>query len=90
MAKNGTATSIGEPTNGAQEAIETGLPYIVNVTIEGSADLLLHAWNCEAIQEKADSKKKKKARPQRNRTTWKATSDAMTTVLYVCRVSTSA
>ena len=55
--KNGTATSIGEPTNGAREAIEIGLPFICHVTIEGTADLLLHAWNCEAVQEKADSKK---------------------------------
>jgi len=66
MTKNGTATSIGEPTNGAREAIETGLPYIVNVTIEGSADLLLHAWNCEAIQEKADSKKGSAAKKSDN------------------------
>jgi hypothetical protein len=66
MTKNGTATSIGEPTNGAQEAIETGLPYIVHVTIEGSADLLLHAWNCEAVQEKADSKKGSAAKKSDN------------------------
>ena len=57
MMKNGTATAIGEPTNGAREAIETGLPYICNVTIEGSADLLLHAWNCEAVAEKGAAKK---------------------------------
>lgn len=66
MTKNGTATSIGEPTNGAREAIETGLPYIVHVTIEGSADLLLHAWNCEAVQEKADSKKGSAAKKSDN------------------------
>lgn len=58
MSKNeGNFTSIGEPTNGAQEAIETGLPFIAHVTIEGTADLLLHAWNVEAIAEKAASKK---------------------------------
>ena len=56
MAK-GSATAVNEPTNGAAEAIETGLPYIVHVTIEGSADLLLHAWNVEAVEEKANSKK---------------------------------
>lgn len=54
---NGTATAISEPTNGAAEAIETGLPFIANVTIEGTSDLLLHAWNCEAVEEKANSKK---------------------------------
>ena len=66
MAKNGTAMAIGEPTNGAQEAIETGLPYIVHVGIEGSADLLLHAWNCEAVQEKAASKKGSAAKKSDN------------------------
>jgi len=48
---------VNEPTNGAAEAIATGLPYIVNVTIEGTADLLLHSWSCEAVEEKATAKK---------------------------------
>jgi len=51
------AMAVSEPTNGAAEAIETGLPFIVNVTIEGSADLLLHGWNCEAVAEKGAAKK---------------------------------
>jgi len=63
---NGTATAISEPTNGAREAIETGLPFIAHVTIEGTADLLLHAWNCEAVQEKADSKKGSAAKKSDN------------------------
>lgn len=49
--------AVSEPTNGAAEAIETGLPYIVHVKIEGSADLLLHAWNVEAVEEKSIAKK---------------------------------
>jgi hypothetical protein len=57
---------ISEPTNGGQEAIETGLPYTAHITIVGSADLLLHAWNCEAVQEKADSKKGSKAKKSDN------------------------
>ena len=55
--KSGTAMAISDPTNGAQEAIETGLPYIVHITIEGSADMLLHAWNCEAVEAKSVAKK---------------------------------
>lgn len=51
------AVAVSEPTNGAAETIELGLPFIVHVTIEGSADLLLHAWNCEAVEEKASAKK---------------------------------
>jgi hypothetical protein len=66
MSKNGTAMAIGEPTNGAQETVETGLPYICNVTIEGSADLLLHAWNCEAVAEKGAAKKGSEAKKSDN------------------------
>jgi hypothetical protein len=57
MSKSGTATAISEPTNGASEIIETGMPYIALVTIEGSADLLLHAWNCESVEAKSLAKK---------------------------------
>lgn len=64
--KTSAATEIGEPTNGAREAIETGLPYIVNVAIEGTADLLLHAWNCEAIEEKSAAKKGSAAKKSDN------------------------
>lgn len=56
MVKEG-AVKISEPSNGGKEAIEIGLPYTVHVTICGSADLLLHAWNCEAIDEKSKAKK---------------------------------
>lgn len=57
MAKNSAAIMLSEPTNGAQEAIETGLPFICHVTIEGTADLLLHAWNVESIEAKSQAKK---------------------------------
>jgi hypothetical protein len=52
-----TATLISEPTNGALTDIEASIPYIASITIEGSSDLLLHAWNVEAIDEKAKAKK---------------------------------
>lgn len=52
-----TAILVNEPTNGAVEAVEKGMPHIVNITIEGTADLLLHAWNCEAGEEKSAAKK---------------------------------
>ncbi len=45
------------PTNGAKEAIEAEIPFIVEVTIQGTADLLFHRWNCESVAEKAASKK---------------------------------
>jgi hypothetical protein len=56
MAK-GTAVVVSNPTNGGAAAIELSLPYIVNATIEGSADLLFHVWNCESIAEKASARK---------------------------------
>jgi hypothetical protein len=53
---------INEVTNGGQEAIESGLPYTVSVTIEGAADFLFHRWNCEAVEEKARAAKGSKAK----------------------------
>lgn len=50
------------PTNGGQSTIEAGIPYMVNVEITGSADLLFHRWNCEAVDEKAKASKNSKAK----------------------------
>jgi hypothetical protein len=57
---------ISEPSNGGSASIETGIPYIVHVTIQGSADLLLHAWNVEAVEEKANAKKGSAAKKSDN------------------------
>jgi hypothetical protein len=45
------------PSNGAKEIIETEIPYVAEITIQGSADLLFHRWNVEAVEEKAKAKK---------------------------------
>ena len=52
-------TAIGgeSPTNGAESAIVAGAPYEVEVQIEGSCDILLHRWNCEAVEAKAKAGK---------------------------------
>lgn len=60
------AEAISEPTNGGKETIETGVPYTAHVTIVGSADLLLHAWNCEAVDEKSKAKKGSEAKKSDN------------------------
>ena len=52
-----TATMISEPSNGARAAIEMSMPYIASVVIEGSADILFHGWNCEAVEKKAGERK---------------------------------
>lgn len=52
-------TAIGgeSPSNGAKSQIETEIPYIAEVTIMGTADLLFHKWNVEGVAEKAAAKK---------------------------------
>jgi hypothetical protein len=65
MIKTKRATEIGGencPTNGSKDIIETGIPYAVEVTIQGSADLLFHKWDCQAVKDKADASKGSKAK----------------------------
>ncbi|MCC6581539.1 MAG: hypothetical protein IT440_13975 [Phycisphaeraceae bacterium] len=58
-----TQTAVGpEVTNGGVSAIRAGVPYMVDVLIEGTADLLFHRWNCEAVAEKASAAKGSKAK----------------------------
>ena len=44
-------------SNDGESAIVRTIPYIVNVTIEGTTPMLFHRWNCEAVEEKANAKK---------------------------------
>ena len=61
------ATAIGpEVTNGARETIDATTPYIVNVTIKGTADILFHRWNVEAVAEKAAAAKGSKSKKSDN------------------------
>ena len=66
MAKKakGEATEIGGevPTNGAEETIGLGQPYTVTVAIEGSAAMLFHRWNCDAVAAKAGAAKGSRAK----------------------------
>ena len=60
---DGTTMVIGpEPTNGAQDTIETGLPYIVRAKLLGTSELLFHRWNCESVEEKGNAPKGSKAK----------------------------
>jgi hypothetical protein len=56
-ATNGTQTAVSEPTNAAEPDIVASAPYHVNVLIEGTAPILFHAWNNEAVAEKAAARK---------------------------------
>jgi hypothetical protein len=53
MSNNGTAVLIDE----GPIALAEGAPYIVEVTIEGSAPLLFHRWQDAAVEEKAKAAK---------------------------------
>lgn len=60
-------TAVGpDPTNGGKHAISMTEPYIVTVALVGTADLLFHRWNCEAVAEKAASAKGSKAKKTDN------------------------
>jgi len=45
------------PENAAVEIIGLSLPYIVNVEIQGTADLLFHRWSCESVTAKGGAAK---------------------------------
>lgn len=49
--------NLATPSNGGKEAIEVSIPYTVIVSIEGSADILFHRWNAEAVATKGRAAK---------------------------------
>lgn len=68
MTRTNGATAIGgeSPTNGAAPTIELEAPYVATVTITGTAPILFHRWNNEAVAEKAAAKKNSAAKKQDN------------------------
>lgn len=55
---------VADVTNGGKKAIEDGLPYAINVSIQGASDLLFHRWNCESVDAKAKAAKNSKAKKE--------------------------
>lgn len=51
-------------TNGAVETIEYSQPYEVHIAVQGTAPLLFHRWNNEAVEEKSKAAKGSKAKKQ--------------------------
>lgn len=51
-----------EVTNGGESAIDTQQPYRIAVQLTGTADLLFHRWNSQAVDEKAKAAKNSKAK----------------------------
>lgn len=54
--------SKSEVTNGAESVYSVSLPYQVRLMIEGSADMLFHRWNTEAVDAKAKAAKNSAAK----------------------------
>jgi hypothetical protein len=52
--------------NGAAEDIRAGAPYVASVTLEGVTALLFHAWDNEAVEEKAKAPKNSRAKKTDN------------------------
>lgn len=66
-AANGAVLGVGPvTTNGAEPDIDLCQPYTVRVAIKGTADLLFHRWNCDAVEEKAKAKKGSAAKKSDN------------------------
>lgn len=51
-----------DKTNGGKEAISASEPFAVEVELTGTADLLFHRWNNEAVAEKASAAKNSRAK----------------------------
>ena len=60
------ADAVGPVSNGGAEAIGFSAPYETKVEIEGTAPLLFHAWNVEAVREKAGAAKGSRAKKEDN------------------------
>ena len=59
-------TDVTTPTNGAEGTIGIEEPYTAETTIQGTADLLFHGWNVEAIEEKSKASKGSEAKKTDN------------------------
>jgi hypothetical protein len=53
-------------SNNGKHDIDSTIPYIASVAIEGTAPILFHAWNTEAVEEKGKAAKGSKAKKEDN------------------------
>ena len=61
-----TATAMGLVSNAAAPDIAFSQPYSAKVVIEGTAPLIFHRWNVEAVAEKGAAAKGSKAKKTDN------------------------
>lgn len=55
-------TDFENVTNGAKNLIDLSAPYTATIEVTGTADMLMHCWNNEAVAEKASAKKNSAAK----------------------------
>lgn len=60
------ASGLGPVSDGANSDIAMTEPYAVKVAIEGTAALIFHAWNVEAVKEKAGAAKGSRSKKEDN------------------------
>lgn len=59
------ATAVGpEVSNGAEETLSLSHPYIADIVVVGSADILFHRWCSESVEAKSKAAKGSKAKKQ--------------------------
>lgn len=57
---NGTSSvleTLGNVTNDAEATLSLELPYIAEITVEGSAPLMFHRWSVDAVEAKSKAAK---------------------------------
>lgn len=59
-------SEIDPVSNGAGELVESTRPYRVVIKVQGLADVLLHGWNIEAVEEKGNAAKGSKSKKTDN------------------------
>ena len=59
-------TAIRPTSNGAEAEIGYTEPYVATITIRGVAPILFHAWNNEAVEQKAKAAKNSKSKKTDN------------------------
>ena len=57
-----TATEINAVSNDGLSVIESSIPYIVDVSVEGTAALLFHRWSVDGVEAKSKAAKGSKAK----------------------------
>ena len=53
---------VSDPTNGAEEFIAMSQPYVAQIMLQGSCDMIYHRYNCEAQIAKQSALKNSKAK----------------------------